>query len=363
MPEPQDKAIQDETPFVDHDEEPAAPPPGHMSFMDHLDELRVRLVRIGWGLLACFILTYAFKENIYHFLTEPLRQAAPQGVELIYLDPTEAFFTYIKAAFLAAVVLCAPWIFYQLWRFVAPGLYDRERRMVWPFVISSSTLFVGGAVFCFLAVFPFAFEFFRSFETSQAKPPTALEQAAGPELQKPGFRELVRAEVAEQLRQAGGAAVLAKLPEDQAGQLARQIEDNVLERAIVALSAGQAVASGPGPGQLEIKAQFTMRNYLSFTTTLLFAFGVIFETPLVLVFLGRVGVVNAAKLRKFRKYSILTAFVIGAFLTPPDVTTQIFMAIPMVLLYEVSIWLVAATERKKAEREAQEEQEENEDED
>ena len=105
------------------------------------------------------------------------------------------------------------------------------------------------------------------------------------------------------------------------------------------------------PGQLTIKAQFTMRAYLSFTALLLIAFGVIFETPLVLVFLGRVGVVSSDGLRKKRKYAILAMFVVAAILTPPDVVTQILMAVPLVALYEISIWLVKASEKKRAEQE------------
>lgn len=353
MPEPEEKLLGEAEPA---DEPETDDELGHtrMGFMDHLDELRVRLIRVGWGLLVCFIATYAFKEQIYLLLTMPLLKAAPQGVELIYLDPTEAFFTYLKAAFLAALVICSPWIFYQIWRFVAPGLYERERRMVWPFVITSSALFVGGAVLCFMVVFPYAFEFFRSFETQQANPPAVTEQTGG-QAQRPvsDFRQFVRQELANELRLAGGGQAVAKLPERERGQVLQRMEDNVLDRALTALASGQTRA--PKPGGLEIKAQFTMRNYLSFTSTLLLAFGLIFETPLVLVFLGRLGVVTSAKLRKARKYSILVAFVVGAVLTPPDVITQICMAVPLVLLYEVSIWLVAASERKKAAREQEEE--------
>ncbi len=319
-----------------------------MSFMDHLDELRVRLIRIGYGLLICFIGAYFFKEDIYRFLTEPLIKAVPKGVELIYLDPTEAFFTYIKVSFLAAIVISAPWIFYQLWRFIAPGLYKRERRMAWPFVLSSSVLFIGGAIFCFMIVFPYAFQFLRSFETGQgAQDAAVMQQDAA------SFRGFVHQEVKDQLTKSGGAEVIIKLPQGDRDSLIKKIEDDVLEKALVMFASGKLERTAPG--ELTIKAQFTMRNYLSFVSTLLIAFGVIFEMPLVLIFMGRLGIVTSKALRKKRKYAILIMFVVGAFFTPPDPVTQCLMAVPLCLLYEISIWMVAATERKKAAREAEEE--------
>lgn len=321
-----------------------------MSFMDHLDELRIRLMRIGWGLLICFIGAYFFKEQIYRFLTEPLIMSAPKGVELIYLDPTEAFFTYIKVSFLAAIVICAPWIFYQLWRFIAPGLYKRERRLAWPFVLSSSALFMGGAIFCFMLVFPYAFQFLRSFETSQA-----AQDAAVMEQSPTSFRSFVHQEVADQLTKAGGAETVIKLPQTDRDSLIKRIEDDILEKALVMFASGKLEQTTPG--ELTIKAQFTMRNYLSFVSTLLLAFGVIFEMPLVLIFMGRLGIVTSKALRKKRKYAILIMFVVGAFFTPPDVVTQCLMAGPLIVLYEISIWMVAATERKKAQREEDEEAE------
>lgn len=321
-----------------------------MSFLDHLDELRIRMIRIAWGLLVCFIGAYFFKEQIYRFLTEPLIQAVPKGVELIYLDPTEAFFTYIKVSFLAAIVISAPWIFYQLWRFIAPGLYKRERRMAWPFVLSSSVLFIGGAIFCFMLVFPYAFQFLRSFETGQTAQDKALM-----ETDASTFRGYVHQQVEDQLSKAGGAKVVIKLPQDERDSLIKKIEDDILEKALVLFASGELEKTTPG--ELTIKAQFTMRNYLSFVSTLLIAFGVIFEMPLVLIFMGRLGIVTSKALRKKRKYAILIMFVVGAFFTPPDPVTQCLMAVPLIMLYEISIWMVAATERKKAAREAEEEAE------
>ncbi|RJX35266.1 MAG: twin-arginine translocase subunit TatC [Desulfarculus sp.] len=244
-----------------------------MPFLSHLEELRTRLVRSAMAVGIAFLGTYFFKEELYQGLAKPLKEVLPPGAKLIYTAPAEAFFTYIKVAFLAAIVAACPVIFYQLWKFIAPGLYKHERKAVWPFVILSSALFMVGSVFCYLMVFPFAFQFFMSFATDDIVPMLSLKQ------------------------------------------------------------------------------------YLSFSATLLFAFGVIFEMPLVLVFLGRLGVVKSSTLKKHRKYAILIMFIVGAILTPPDAVTQIMMALPLCALYELSIWLVVLAEKKKAEREAAEEAE------
>lgn len=342
--EDEDEFAEDADEFAEEEDEFAeeGEDGGHkMPFMAHLDELRIRLVRSFYGLLVGFVICYIFKEQIYLFLTHPLQSSTAEGLELVYLDPTEAFFTYIKVAFLGSLVITSPWLFFQLWRFISPGLYAKERRLAWPFVLSSSALFIGGAIFCFTLVFPYAFQFLRSFET---RPERTLPQAGD----KPAIVEIVRKEVASQLKAQGGEAALQGLPADKQGQVARQIEDRVLDR-IIRLVLKEKLE----PGTLQIKAQFTMRNYLSFVSTLLLAFGVIFETPLVLVFLGRLGIVTSKGLRKKRKYAILGMFVVAAIFTPPDVVTQILMAVPLVGLFEISIWLMAASEKKR-----QEEQEE-----
>ena len=254
-----------------------------MPFLSHLEELRTRLVRAAIAVGVCFVVAYFFKEELYHYLSLPVKEAMPPGSKLIYTAPAEAFFTYIKVAFLAALVASSPVIFYQLWSFIAPGLYSHERRLIWPFVGVSSVLFITGAVFCYAVVFPYAFNFFMSFATEEIQPMISLKQ------------------------------------------------------------------------------------YLSFSANLLLAFGVVFEMPLVLVFLGRLGIVNQKMLRKQRKFAILIMFVAAALFTPPDVVSQILMAMPLLVLYEISIWMVAASEKKKAAKDAEEEaefaedQEENDD--
>lgn len=268
--EPQEAQDQPEDQAAD---QPEDQPEGGMSFLDHLEELRSRLIRSSIAVGAGFLIAYAFKEDLYSLLSIPLREAMPPNAKLIYTAPAEAFFTYLKVAFLAGVVGSSPVIFYQFWRFISPGLYDHEKRHIWPFVTISSLLFITGAVFCYAIVFPYAFQFFMSFASDDIVP------------------------------------------------------------------------------------MLSLREYLSFSATLLFAFGVVFEMPLVLVFLGRIGVVSSRTLRAKRKYAILIMFVAAAFFTPPDVVSQLLMAAPLLVLYELSIFLVAGTEKKRAARQAEEEAE------
>lgn len=235
--------------------EDAAPSDAHeMTFLGHLQELRLRLTRcfiaIFLGLLAC----YGFSEQLFLKLMEPLTTLLlPSGGSLIYTGLPEAFFTHLKMAAVAGVFLVSPYIFYQLWMFVAPGLYDNERKWIIPIAICSAACFVTGALFGYYIVFPFGFQFFLGFATDLIKP----------------------------------------MP--------------------------------------------SVKEYFSFATSLLFAFGLIFELPLFMLFLSSLGVVTHKGLRKYRKYAILGNFVVAAILTPPDVVSQLLMAGPMCLLYEVGI--------------------------
>lgn len=222
-------------------------------FTEHLDELRRRLiicfVAAGVGFVAC----YGFKEKLFELLLRPLLAVMKPGDTLIFTGLAEAFFTYLKVSFLAGILLATPVIAYQFWMFVAPGLYDRERRMMLPVVFLSSLFFIGGALFGYFVVFPFGFQFFMGFATEWIKP----------------------------------------MP--------------------------------------------SMKEYLAFSSKLLFAFGLVFELPLVITFLAKLGLVSVDFLKKNRKYATLLFFIVAAILTPPDVITQTMMALPLMFLYEISI--------------------------
>lgn len=193
----------------------------------------------------------------------PLLQTLPSGSSLIFTNVPEAFFTYLKAALLAGVFFSSPFILYQIWAFVSPGLYEREKKYVLPYLFVSSFFFIGGATFCYFIVFPIIFRFFLSF----------------------------------------GSEFIRPLP--------------------------------------------AIREYLSFTIKLLLAFGLLFQWPPMILFLARMGVVSPNTLSQNRKYAILVIFVIAAILTPPDLVSQLLLAGPLLLLYEISIWLARIFTPKK----------------
>jgi sec-independent protein translocase protein TatC len=222
-------------------------------FTEHLEELRSRLIVCFVAIAIGFAVSYGFKERLFKILTAPLIEVMQEGDKLIFTGLPEAFFTYLKVAFLAGCLLAAPVIIYEFWMFVAPGLYRKERRILAPIVILSTFFFVGGALFGYFLVFPWGFEFFLGFATEIIRP----------------------------------------LP--------------------------------------------SMKEYLGFATKLLIAFGLVFELPLVITFMARLGLVSVDFLRKNRRYAVLLFFIGAAILTPPDVVTQIMMAVPLMVLYEISI--------------------------
>jgi len=242
-----------------------------MPFTLHLEELKSRLTRVLIAIGAGFVVCYLFKEKLFWALTRPLAAVLPEGSSMIFTSLPEAFFTYLKVSFLASIFLVSPYILYQIWKFVSPGLYESEKKPVAPFVIFSTIFFLGGSLFAYYIVFPFGFKFFVVF------------------------------------------------------------------------------------GNDFIRPMLSLKEYLSFSMKLLIAFGVIFELPIFMFFLAKIGMINSEILKKKRKYAILLVFVVAAIFTPPDVVTQVLMALPLMLLYEISLWVVKAGEKKRAPKEDDEE--------
>ncbi len=225
-------------------------------FVTHLIELRDRLIRAAVALGVCFaaLAVWPGPSGLYDLLAAPLVAHLPAGTTLIATNVISPFIVPLKITLMAAFLLALPVILYQIWAFVAPGLYAHEKKLVWPLVVSSTLLFLIGVAFCYFFVFGQVFSFIQSF-------------------------------------------------------------------------APKSITAAP-----DIEA------YLSFVLTMFIAFGAAFEVPVVVVILARMGVVDVDKLRAFRSYFVVLAFVISAVITPPDVVSQLSLAIPMCLLYQVGIW-------------------------
>jgi sec-independent protein translocase protein TatC len=239
--------------------------------MEHLIELRKRLV---WAMLSfgiCFVVCFAFSTPILNFLERPLAAATNH---LIYTALPEIFFTQVKIAMFGGLCLGFPAIAAQLWIFVAPGLYKHERRAFLPFLLWTPVMFILGAAFVYYVMLPFAIRFFAGYQVV------------------------------------------------------------------------------PSPGELGIQLQAKVSDYLDLVMTLIFAFGLTFQLPVLLSILGKVGIVTSKALRDMRRYAYVGLFGVAAVFTPPDAISMLSLAFPLVALYEISIFCVAMIERGKAREEA-----------
>jgi len=236
------------------------------SFISHLEELRKRiiicLVAIGAGFgICCF-----FDKKIVDIIMKPLINAMPLGTDRsIQFQGAEAFLANLKVSFFAGISLAAPVILYEIWCFISPGLYNKEKKYVFPFVLFSTLLFLSGVLFCYFLALPVAFQFFMSYTSETMKPLNYLGQN------------------------------------------------------------------------------------LSLILKMLLAFGILFQLPIFMFFLSKIGIVNVRMLSRNRKYAILVIFIIAAVITPTgDAVTQTITALPLYILYELSIVLIWAFNRKKA---------------
>ncbi len=276
--------------------------------MEHLIEFRNRLVYSVVALLVAFILCYIVSEDLFAFLVRPLVEAMGDDIEgrrMIFTGLHEAFFTYIKIAFFVALFIAFPIIATQIWIFVAPGLYKNEKKAFLPFLVVTPILFFLGGALAYEIVMPLAWKFLLSFESSGQG----------------------------SLYSRAFTALIAEFP-NMVNYLPTPAE----------------------PMALPIQSETRVSEYLSLSMKLIFAFGLCFQLPVLLTLLGRVGIVSSAGLKAKFKYSVVFAFIAAAILTPPDPLSQITLAIPIIILYGISIVSVRMVEKKREEREALEDE-------
>jgi sec-independent protein translocase protein TatC len=245
-----------------------------LSFTAHLEELRARLIKSAVAVVVGFAGCYAVSDRLFAFIARPIEGALPAGSRLTILRVQEGFLTYLKIAMLGGIFAASPVILYQAWKFVAPGLYQKEKRYVWPFVAAATVFFFAGASFAYWVVFPFALPFLLGF-------------------------------------------------------------------------AGEAV-----------QATISIAAYLSFATQMLLAFGIVFELPVVVFFLSKIGVISYRTLSRNRGYALILISIVAAVLTPPDAFSMILMGLPLYALFEISILVARIFGQPPSEKKEEEEDEE-----
>lgn len=240
-----------------------------MSLIEHIGELRFRVTRSAYGIFAGMILCWGFSEKIFNFVRQPIQQYLPSG-GLVYTAPMDKFMAHIKIAFVVGLLISAPYWLYQLWSFISPALYRKEKKIAAGFIFFGTLQFLLGLLFSYYVVLPMAFHFLMTF---------------GGDIDKP---------------------------------------------------------------------MITIDHYLGFVTQTAVVFGLCFQMPVVISFLGMIGIVSQNFLKKNRRYAVLIIAVVSAIAAPPDALSMILLLVPMWVLYEISIIVVGMFEKRKAEEAQQE---------
>ena len=352
-----------------------------MSFGEHLDELRSRLIKSIYGLLAGFGVCFYFRDDILTFLSQPLLlalEASKIELQLYASSLPEAFMTSVRLSLFGGIFVASPWIIYQLWGFVAAGLFKHERRYVHFFMPFSVILFLLGCVFFIEIVAPISFNFFVKWST-HTKTPSVIKNfmyraLTGEEAEDPNA---TAGPLGEFDRRFGGVydgRYVYFAPQNRDGQAAgvvfrydtkSEFSDSGSWTTFDLDTLGVSDPNRPGnwgkfqPDRLTasteeqeekplIKPWFTLKEYVLLVVLLGLAFGVAFQMPLVVFFVGRLGLVGLSTLKSVRKYVFFGIVVTSALMTPPDVISQVLLSLPMYVLYELGLLLLIIWPRKTA---------------
>lgn len=314
-----------------------------MSFGDHLDELRRALVRTLIGVALAAAICLIFGKEILALICLPLwhvQHANGLAPQLQVLSPTAAFTAYLKIALLSGLIVSMPWVVHQAWSFIASGLYTTERRFAKLFVPTASGLFVVGVLFVYFVVLPIVLQFFISFNQSfqiADLAPTAFQRLLLAEPEKPTSEPSVDTTMTLPLRS-----------DDPTNPKNGDAWINETTRMFM-VQTPAGILSTPlniGPVRSPMQSQFAIDFYISFVLTLALGFGLAFETPIAVFFLARTGIASVESMRRARRFVILACIGIGAVLTPPDVISQMLLAVPMYALFEVGLLAARIAERR-----------------
>ncbi len=317
-----------------------------MSFGDHLDELRACLIRALIGAMLGAAIALFFGKDILEIIFRPLQIVQfANGLQpsLQVLAPTGAFLAYLKISLISGLIIAMPWVLYQIWRFVASGLYPRERRFAKLLGPASTALFVIGVLFLYYAVLPIVLHFFIRFNKSFDLPslqPSAIQNLL---LAKDSDSEVVNPFLDDDntLRIPIGER---KLEDTRTGEA---WIDPATRRLLFKTEKGVlSVALTPEATPSTMQSQFALDFYISFVLMLALAFGIAFETPIVVLFLAWTGIVPRSTMVRSRRYVLLGMLVLCALLTPPDVFSQLLLVVPMYLLYELGMLVAHFVERR-----------------
>jgi len=316
-----------------------------MSFGDHLEELRhcllMALAGVAVATVGCLLIGKHLLAIIYHPLLV-VQHANGLSPNLTALSPTAGFAAFLKIGFLSGLIVSMPWVMYQIWKFVSTGLYDHERRFVRAIVPTSTALFVTGVLFVYYVVLPVVLNFFVSFNRSF--PVSDLAPTAFQRLLLPSTEE------ADAPVPAAPPLKLPVLRSDPATPADGDAWINESTRRLVTKTPSGIYSVGlePGANSVAVRSRFAIDFYISFVLMLALGFGIAFETPLVVFFLAWAGLVTTAAMRGARRYVILVCVVLGAVLTPPDVVSQLLLAGPMYLLFELGLLAARTVDKRHA---------------